>query len=209
MTAAQQQKLDDMEARNYVFVHIPKTAGRAVLDALGLSFCCEHCRIQDYVDKLGEDTVRRRFKFTTVRNPWERAVSWYAFFMPMLPDGQPKSFRDWLTQAYRHQSKKFPGQRRFLDQMSYTTIKSGEVLIDYFMRFETIDQDFAVVADRLGVTSALPMVTDSMKSDAVRSALKVPLIPKDYREMYSVQELIDMVAEIDSETIDRFGYVFK
>lgn len=203
-----------MVTDQYIFVHIPKTAGRSICSALDANYRREHKTIAEYSKEFGLG-VFSRFKFTCVRNPWDRAVSWWSFFGNMGFERVP--FDDWLkkigNRPHGKPSKQFP-----LDQMSFCRTPSGEVLIDTFLRFEHLDEDWPPVAKRLGVSEKLPTVgkQDRQQRIQMREAMLrskrpelAPMLPtENYRDMYTSQELIDIVARLDSETIQRFGYTF-
>lgn len=201
---------------NNIFVHIPKTAGRSICTALDRNFKREHKTIVDYCREIGESVVRGRFKFTCIRNPWDRAVSWWAFFGNMGLERVP--FDQWLKKIGKR-PRVNPVQKFPLDQMSFCRAPSGEVLMDTFLRFEKLDTDWTPVAKRLGVSDKLPTVgrQDRQQRIQMREAMLrskrpelAPLLPtEDYHDMYTSQELIDIVARLDAETIKRFGYNFK
>lgn len=204
-----------MSNSDFIFIHIPKNAGRSIFKSAGIPFRNQHKSIFEYCKELGESSVRSTFKFTSVRNPWDRAVSWWSFFGNM--GFQRVEFEQWIKRLSKVRSRpcwgKFP-----LDQMSFCKTQSGEVLIDTFMRFERIDEDFSGIAKRFGLVSPLEIVgKDSReKRKQLREVMLrskhpelAPMIPtEDYHDMYTSQELIDIVARIDAETISRFGYTF-
>jgi Sulfotransferase family len=89
-------------AHNFLFVHIPKTAGNSIQNVLrtysedkivrlaphqdGIERfevrsdkfnIHKHSTLQDYRAELGDEVFQRLFKFTSVRNPWDRMVSFY------------------------------------------------------------------------------------------------------------------------------------
>lgn len=207
----------ESDSREYIYIHIPKTGGRSVLSVLGLKFQSSHRTISDYVEELGENEVRRRFKFASVRNPWDRAVSWWSFFGNMGFKRTP--FEDWLRKLAKNWiPKKYTG-RFHLDQMSYCKISTNEVLIDIFIRFEHINEDWSAVASRIGVHANLPWIGKDHKQILPRTREAMlrskhpelaPLVPTDdFHDMYTSQELIDIVARLDAETIERFGYTFR
>lgn len=196
-----------MPDSEYIFVHIPKTAGRSVFSALGRQYYLPHQRICDYCDELGEDEVRRRFVFSTVRNPWERAVSWWLFFGNMA-SANLNSFSDWgiklLTQDKGDQWTGFP--RYPFDQMSFCKNNRGEIMVNTFMRFERIADDFISVASRLGISTMLPKIGSEEKRLLPE---EVQPMVQDYRNAYTTQESIDAIAELESDLIDKFGYTFS
>ncbi len=204
-----------MITESFIFVHIPKTAGRSIITALGGKINNQHKTISDYCKELTESVVRSRFKFTCVRNPWDRALSWWSFFGNMGFERVP--FEQWLKKMNsrpRNPNQKFP-----LDQMSFCKSPFGEVLMDHFIRFENLDEDFALVANRLNVPPILPAIGKQYRQHQKQLAEAIirskhpehaPLIaPDDYHDAYTIQESIDAVARMDAETIARFGYDFK
>ena len=60
--------------RRFVFVHIPKTAGISIYEAFGSRSQMGHLRLEDHPPFPAD-----YFKFAIVRNPWDRAVSTYAY----------------------------------------------------------------------------------------------------------------------------------
>lgn len=203
----------------FIFVHIPRTAGRAILLALGETFDFKHRTIVDYCAELTEPVVRSRFVFSVVRNPWERAVAWYLFFGLQADPYKLLPFADWIVR--RDPLKHVEGEPVFpFDQMSFCRNSSGEVLVQTFMRFETLDADFVPVARHLGISPVIPDGGRNEKMEAARQReamygqLKLPKIDlvavaKHYRSAYTTQESIDAVAKLEASVIDRFGYDFN
>lgn len=200
---------------DYVFVHIPKTAGRSICSVLDANYRREHKTISEHCNELNEAIVRSRFKFTCIRNPWDRAVSWWSFFGNMGFERIP--FDKWLKKVV-NRPRPNPVQKFPLDQMSFCRSPSGEVLIDAFIRFEHLDTDWPPIAKRLGVSEKLPTIgkQDRKQRIQMREAMLrskrpelAPLLPaENYRDMYTSQKSIDIVARLDAETIQRFGYTF-
>jgi len=71
--------------QNYVFIHINKTGGMGIVKALSLKKK-QHFTALEYKNHLGILRWNKSFKFSIVRNPWDKVVSQY--FMTKL---------DWLT----------------------------------------------------------------------------------------------------------------
>lgn len=86
----------------FLFIHIPKTAGNSIQNILKdyseEKLVCvaphqdgverfevrsddytihKHSTLSDYHQQLGSDVIDGLFKFTCVRNPWERMISFY------------------------------------------------------------------------------------------------------------------------------------
>jgi hypothetical protein len=81
-----------------------------------------------------------------------------------------------------------------MDELSYCRDKEGNLLIDSFLRFENLAEDFVSVAECFGISHILPRIGDREK--------------EDYRKMYKSQRSIDAVASMNAELIERFGYQF-
>lgn len=183
--------MDVTRNQDYIFVHIPRTGGRSILSALGLddmgSFT--HFTILDYFDYLGEQVLRNTYKFAVVRNPWERAFSWWSFFINKW------DFETWIVEeATRDYEWVRLRSKCPMDELSYCRDKEGNLLIDSFLRFENLAEDFVSVAERFGISHILPRIGDREK--------------EDYRKMYKSQRSIDAVASMNAELIERFGYQF-
>lgn len=203
---------------SFLFVHIPRTAGKSISDAIGGTIDAHHNNIVNFCDELTEPYVRDRFVFTTVRNPWDRAVSWYLFFGLHGDPYELLPFAEWIVK--RDPNNTAPGEHGLsFDQMGYCCNTKGEVLVDEFMRFESLDADFAPIAKRLGVSPEIKRhagfegVEAARRREALYDQFKLPRIDltsiaKDYRSAYTTQESIDTVARLEKDVIDRFGYDF-
>lgn len=85
---------------DFVFIHIPKTGGTSIRQMFirdypgSLTIYGEkHLPLREYFDSLVQD----RFKFTIVRNPYERQVSFYQHFLRNLAATPEEiSFKDFF-----------------------------------------------------------------------------------------------------------------
>lgn len=164
-----------------VFVHIPKTAGQSVeqvfLDALGLDWQSRgalllrrnrnpalgpprlaHLLARDYVRRgyLSSEEFARYFRFAFVRNPWDRVVSFYKYI------GRPGecSFREFVLD--RLPGRLWGRMHWFVRPQVDYLFDEGQSLVDFVGRFESLDSDFSVVAERLGLPDdRVPMVNRS------------------------------------------------
>ena len=65
--------------KDFVFVHIQKTAGKSIRQALGLKKGANHNSAQQWLNEYTVDEWNNAFKFTFVRNPWDRLLSSYMY----------------------------------------------------------------------------------------------------------------------------------
>ena len=62
---------------DFIFVHINKTAGSSIEEALGLRF--RHRTAGDIISEIGIAAWRKNFTFAVVRNPWDKVLSHYSY----------------------------------------------------------------------------------------------------------------------------------
>lgn len=187
-----------------IFVHIPKNAGLSVAYTLFGNTGGSHRKIVDYKVKFSKRTFRKYFKFTFVRNPWDRVVSTYFF----LKEGgitdrdrkwseehisQFESFNDfvkgWLTLENINASLHFQEQHLFL------TDEAGNLPMDFIGRFETLEEDFKTVLNHLGIERKLEKKNTSKRKG-------------DYKSYYN-EETRAIVENVYRKDIQLFNYAFE
>lgn len=92
----------------------------------------------------------------------------------------------------------------------------GRYALDFVGRFERLDEDMAALGRKLGIDEALPernrsryVPTDGAgcHADSTPAELRgMPAMPR-YRQFYTA-ELVDVVARVYAEDVERFGYDF-
>jgi hypothetical protein len=195
----------------FVFIHIPKTGGTslaepayrggqgALIDLLG-----ENDHVQaGHVRAIGLREMMagewdRYFKFAFVRNPWDRMVSLYHYFL-QDPEKQVSELgrqiaacRDFPEFCRRMAVLELDAH--FDEQLGYLVDYEGNLLVDYIGRFEKLEIDFARICDRLGLPEiGLPHYRKSSH--------------RDYRHYYDEQAR-DIIAAHYRNDIATFGYVF-
>jgi hypothetical protein len=188
-----------------LFVHIPKCAGVAVSQGLFLERTSQHATILDYMLAYNKEEFDSLFKFTFVRNPWDRLVSAYVFLKQgginqfdqfwsekhLSPFDDFDDFvRSWIKKRNVEKSLHFKPQVRFLCQP-----RSLRTLVDFVGYFENLSSDFAAIAERLGISASLEKVNiTSNKED-------------DYKSYYT-DTTRNIVSEVYRDDIQVFGYDF-
>lgn len=199
-------------SHRFLFLHVPKTAGNAVQRAL-LPFSEDrivrlgphqdgverfeirspslemhkHLSLAEYRDRLGSGRFAPLFRFCTVRNPWDRCLSF--FFSPHRGrvTWSPAAFEAFIAQEIPptvHYLRLDPAEADPFDNM------------EAILRFEHLAPDFAAVCDRLGL--GRPPLSKVNVGE-----------PRDYRRYYATPGLVDLVAEKFRHDIARFGYGFE
>ena len=195
--------------KRFLFVHIPKTAGNSIqstlrdysedqlvalrkeqdgIERFGLRNpnykIKKHSTLGKYRDALGNEQFRSLYKFTCVRNPWDRMVSYY-FTPTQSPETwDRKRFREIISKA--------------VSVADYLRLDPGEedpfANVDYIIRFENLAHDFRTVCITLGISPAT-----------------LPRYNRSSREHYSKyydDELRHLVQTRFAAEIERFGYTF-
>jgi len=101
---------------NVIFIHIPKCGGLKVLDCmLGLNYePISRYRNHAFLKDFDDDLITNNFKFTMVRNPWERIVSHYFFHGPGAPFSPKRYYiNDYANYVTSH--RMYPKHCRFLN----------------------------------------------------------------------------------------------
>jgi sulfotransferase famil protein len=170
-------------SKKFVFVHIPKTAGNSIalalqqysddqivftnrqqeynesvggLNRFGLARAHldlgKHARLEQILSAWETDALgdpKDYFKFACVRNPWDRLVSFY-----FSPHARRKRFN-------KTEFESFIGKTALRGSQSAFVLVDGHCAVDFLVRFEHLEDDLAIVAERLGIEISLPHVNRS------------------------------------------------
>lgn len=189
------------DQKKAIFVHIPKTAGLSVVESV-FGAHGGH-RSAAYYRKFFDNEFEQYFKFTFVRNPWDRLYSAYRFLEAGGLNKHDKqafeihlakceSFEDfvinWLDE------KMIFKIIHFFPQSYFIVDDKGKSLVDYIGRFENLQKDYRHIVQQLGLEVSLPHVNKSNRKDS-------------YQFIYT-KEMEEKVARIYQEDISRFSYTF-
>ena len=224
-----------------LFVHVPKTAGMSIehvfLGLVGLTWETRaplllrgnddpglgpprlaHLKAGDYVARghLTAERFESYFKFSFVRNPWDRIVSEYKYRgYPVKIDFKTYLFKHlpapaW-TDMYYHR----------IPQYDFLYDEAGKLLVDFVGRYETLQADFDQVCARVGIPPApLSRVNRSLEEGRphtlrdLRKRLRRTIWSKErrhtfphYTEYYD-DESREFVGRLFRKDVETFNYVF-
>lgn len=208
-------------ARRFVFVHIPKTGGTALTLALEsrakpddiligdtpkararkrrlaalnpAGRLWKHSTLAD-VAGIAPDDLDGWCVLTLVRNPWDRALSYYhwlrgqGFDHPAVGLAKALDFSTFLNHPTTCAAfANWP-------VAAYTTDRAGIDRVTLAARLECLDQDLIPLWSHLGFSLTIPRANESAR-------------PRDWRPAYSDADaaLIERLSAVD---ISRFGYNF-
>ena len=224
-----------------LFVHVPKTAGMSIehvfLRLVGLTWETRaplllrgnddprlgpprlaHLKAGEYVahGHLTAEQFESYFKFSFVRNPWDRIVSEYKYRgYPVKIDFKTYLFKhlpapDW-TDSYCH----------IIPQYDFLYDEGGKLLVDFVGRYETLQADFDKVCARVGIPpTPLPRVNRSLEEArprtlrelrkqvrrAIWSREREHTFPH-YSEYYD-DESREFVGRLFRKDVEAFNYAF-
>ena len=180
---------------NFAFVHINKTAGSSVRKALGIHG--DHKTALEKIEWMGKKRWNKKFTFTIVRNPFGKVVSHYCYRIKtnqlnMRVDNV--SFEEWIHLTYdRKDENYYDSHKMFMPQCDWISDKSGNVIVDYICRFESLREDFAYVCDKIGVDATLPQENAT---------------EHDHYSKYYNKYTKKIISRCFEKDIEKFGYRF-
>jgi len=209
--------------RKYLFIHIPKTGGTALALALetramrddmmlgdtpkaknrrrrlqGIKTAgrlWKHSTLADLAGLIPADEMRALFTFALVRNPWDRAVSYYhwlrqqGFDHPAVRLSKSLEFKEFILHPVvlrSFETNSAPSYMRHAD---------GAEQCQLYIRLEHFAADAVPLFDHLGFSLDLPVENASTRQ-------------RDWRGYYDAQTQAAL-AQACREEITRFEYSFN
>ena len=190
----------------FIFLHIPKTAGTSMLEALSeylhlsspAKFRYGHPKLEEYFDSFNDKyNLEEYFIFSFCRNPFDRLVSAFNY----IQGGGVNRFDERLRDDLGLQNLEFKEfalnllnqdlPEHFMPQVNFFAGRN----LNFVGKFENIQQDFDIVCDKIGIPrQKLPHRNKRNH--------------KHYTEYYD-DETRQIVAEKYAKDIEYFGYKFE
>ena len=190
--------------KKFIFIHIPKTAGTSIEKTLKDESCIyksnqwgsfnaplNHLTLNQIISsKLPPHiNLKEYFKFTFVRNPWDKVIS--ECFCPhiQLIFKDCKTISEKIKKVCSLSATGYGNHCR--NQLAFV---SADLPMDFIGKFENLQEDFNFVCHQLGINhQELPIKNKSNH--------------KHYTEYYN-DETKDIIANTYAEDIEHFGYEF-
>ncbi|GAA5218524.1 sulfotransferase family 2 domain-containing protein [Corallincola platygyrae] len=192
-----------MDKYECIYIHIPKAAGTSVLSALmdgDPNPDRDHTGFKTYLES-NPAKFNRYFKFSFVRDPWDRLISVYTYLKGGGNGGADRYFEQLIADKYptfedfvlEYLDKDRIHQHILLrPQFLFLYDHKDECRVDFVGRLESIDDDFENVAARLKLECKLPKSNRSKRKK---------------KEAYlSNPKVINKIADLYSRDIELFGY---
>ena len=134
------------------------------------------------------------FKFTIVRNPWDRALSWYdnvlrnEYYLKKYSLNKDIYFGDFLRSSI--------GKSALRSQLYWIRNFKGDVDLDYIAKFENLEEGFRTIAKAL-----------NLEGHSLPHELNVNRKAVAYQDRYD-EESKKLVSEFYANEIKLFNYKF-
>ncbi len=188
--------LQTINGKNVVFIHINKTGGTSVCNALGLKK--SHMTAKEIIDVIGKKKFKSSYKIAAVRNPWDKVLSHYKYRVKTnQTDLGEKTipFSDWVKKTYGENKDPFYYDKPKMFQPQVDWLKDYEQKIDInkIMKFEDLNNEFEKVSSHLDLNKSLPHLNATQKAN--------------YKEFYD-DESKSIIAKWFAEDLDMFKYEY-
>ena len=182
---------------DFVFIHINKTAGTSIIDVIGKPFR-KHLTAKEVIDVIGQKKWDAAYKFTVVRNPWDKVVSQYKHNIKVNSSNMANhtiSFREWLCCTYGEPKNEFYYARpqMFYPQVEWLKNYHEEIDVDKIIRFENLNAGINEVFRVLAIDRTLPHLNRTARTE--------------YRDFYD-DETREIIADWFHDDIREFSYTF-
>ena len=180
----------------FIFIRIPKTASSSMKRVLlpymqkGYSIRVRYRDIKSLKNLVcAKCMLGHYYKFTFVRNPFERIVSYYEFNKGVYKrNNKPWPYREFKEFVFE---KGYWWQFR---QHEWLVNKNGKPIVNFIGRFENIKEDWLKLCNNLGIEpKPLPVINKTKH--------------RPYQEYYN-NELRDFVTDVVKRDLELFDYVF-
>lgn len=177
-------------------MHVPRTSGTSIESEFGVDMdfkdgkraifsSDKHLKASDIFHAIGENIWKSYFKFSIVRNPWDRVIS--IFNMPAFSDINALSGKSLIYFLNHYQPKPHEAGVQCSDYIDRDDL-------DFIGKFENRQQDVNFIFKKIGFSN--PQSIHDRKTNH-----------KHYTEYYD-DETRQIVAAKYAEDIDYFGYKF-
>ena len=190
-----------------IFIHIPKTAGSSIKKAFFGRYASDHSPAKREA-KIYPKEWKTHYKFSFVRNPWDRICSIYHYYK-FYEQKSNKRFRESLEGVDFEKfcellcCDKLPVEFSWLEifncnsdlghQYDWISI-NGEIAVDYVGKFENLRKNFKELCRRFNIR--VPRLSHLKNSTNT-----------DYKSQYT-QISRDLIADKFKKDIEKFSYEF-
>lgn len=206
-----------------IYVHIPKTGGSSINHLLlpikherkhlignyrsrfqPMEWGLQHLRASYILGELGYEIFNKFFKFSFVRNPWDKLVSQYFYTSAVVRHELREwvgitidsTFEEYITKLYNSNPLVLT-HPHWAHQHEFLYDLKGNQMVNFIGKFENFQEDYNQICDILKIErTELPQINKSS-----------PRKEKHYTEFYN-DKTRKMVETIYKKDIEIFQYKF-
>jgi hypothetical protein len=187
-----------------LFVHIPKCAGLSIAKSLFGNLGPGHIRAEEYQLLYSPQELKKLFKFTFIRNPWDRLASAFFYLKSGGINELDKNFAERHLSAYADfepfvmnwlNSENIFLYYHFQPQVYYINVNKRRFALDFVGRFERLEYDYRTVCRHLGLS------TDLAWENRTRTDVS------DYKSLYN-DAMVKKVASVYAQDVRSLDYTF-
>ena len=186
------------EKHKMIFLHIPKTGGTSIEKSLNLlniyngyginkkNKAMQHFDSHEYKKHLGKEKYNQYYKFTIIRNPYEKVISDYFWLKNIAhlenDDFQNKSFDQYLSYCNYIVTNRLYKlsiyHDHFKPQHKFIYNKNNKLLINKIFRFEKFEHIIKFIKTRYNTIVSHDNVNESKQ--------KIILNEKQKNKIYNI-----------------------
>jgi len=144
----------------------------------------------EHFDKYSNEDIDNIFKFTIIRNPFERYVSTFFYLRKYEKINRIAKFKQFTKTIFKERNVDI---NFHFHRMSDKVCFDGEVFVDFVARLENIEKDWQYISEQIGNSNPLPHFNKTEH--------------QHYRTYYD-SACVKIVENIYSEDLKIFGYHF-
>jgi Sulfotransferase family len=173
----------------FLFVHIPKTAGKSIAYALNRPkhpYCLigtKHEGVESFAARIGEDVFRSFYSFSVVRHPLERLLSHYSYLKTKphkVPELAGVSSIECYLELIESRDESVIRLRGVLPQNCYLKLGSVPIAVNQVLRFENLNSEFRRLCARLGLPKQELGVHNKSERQSIKEFDRVKRFVEDY-----------------------------
>jgi len=207
-----------IENKNYLFIHVPRTAGSSL--GYVLHTALNGNRIYDIHSSFSElentcpKRVKNKFKFGFVRNPFEREFSQWLYHAYKPEFLVTPTFEEWITWRYSdykmpksfiakgHDAYNYLKQFSVLPQIGFFLDKENNYKLDFLGNFESREKDLDFIFSKI-----YPGYNWREEYPHEEGQRNRAIECKDYKDHYTLlgKEIIEKAYSVDLKAL---GYCF-
>tara|TARA_B100000900_G_scaffold378936_1_gene363459 strand:- start:12285 stop:12950 length:666 start_codon:yes stop_codon:yes gene_type:complete len=186
---------------NTIFIHIPKTAGISLVNAVYGDVSNEGHRKVDFYKKIFKKNFNNFFLFSFVRNPYERLYSAYKFLQSGgMNIHDQNAFKKYLISYNNFEDFIYNGlTKQIVNEIIHFRLQSeficndyGEIIVDFVGKYETIEKDISQLSNLINKDISLPYLNRGKEK-------------KSYDKIYT-DEMKEIVYRIYRKDFEIFNY---